>query len=49
MEVEWCRQMIEGAILLYGKPKFLNSDQGGQYTSGEFSHFVLSQGNLETL
>lgn len=41
MEAEWCRQMIEDAIMMYGKPAIINTDQGVQYTSDTFSHFVV--------
>jgi len=41
MEAEWCRKLIEEAILLHGKPEILNTDQGSQYTSEEFSQYVI--------
>lgn len=44
MEAEWCRKLIEEAILLHGKPEILNTDQGSQYTSEEFSGYVIGQG-----
>jgi len=40
MEAEWCRQLIEDAIISYGKPDILNTDQGAQYTSDVFSLFI---------
>jgi putative transposase len=44
MEAEWCRQLIEDAIEIHGKPAILNTDQGSQYTSEEFSKFVINLG-----
>jgi len=44
MEAEWCRKLIEEAISLHGKPEILNTDQGAQYTSEEFSGYVIGQG-----
>ena len=44
MEAEWCCLLIEEAILGYGKPEILNTDQGSQYTSEEFSQYVIGQG-----
>ena len=44
MEAEWCRRMIEDAILIYDAPEILNTDQGSQYTSDEFSQYVLGAG-----
>jgi putative transposase len=44
MEADWCRQLIEDAIREYGKPNILNTDQGSQYTSNEFSRYILGQG-----
>lgn len=44
MEAEWCRQLIEEAIFMHGKPDIINTDQGSQYTSEEFSQYVLAQG-----
>lgn len=44
MEAEWCRRMIEDAILIYDAPEILNTDQGSQYTSEEFSQYVLGAG-----
>ena len=44
MEAEWCRRMIEDAILIYDAPEILNTDQGTQYTREEFSQYVLGAG-----
>ena len=36
MTATWCRQIIEEAILIYGYPEIINSDQGSQFTSEEY-------------
>ena len=33
MSAEWCASITEEAILAYGKPEIINSDQGSQFTS----------------
>lgn len=42
MEANWCKELIEEAIEMHGKPLILNTDQGAQYTSDVFTQFVLS-------
>lgn len=44
MDATWCKQTLEEAIEIHGKPEILNTDQGSQFTSEEFSNYVLSQG-----
>jgi putative transposase len=44
MEADWCCQMVEAAIDRHGKPEILNTDQGAQYTSDVFSHYIVGQG-----
>lgn len=44
MHAEWCRDLIALAISEYGKPEIVNTDQGVQYTSLEFSKFVTGSG-----
>jgi len=44
MESEWCRRTLEAAQDQYGNPGILNTDQGSQYTSKEYSEYVLGQG-----
>jgi len=44
MESEWCRRTLEAAQDQYGNPEILNTDQGPQYTSKEYSEYVLDQG-----
>lgn len=40
MTWEWCRDTLERAIMQYGKPEILNTDQGSQFTSNLFTEFV---------
>ena len=42
MEAEWCREALEEAIILHGKPEIINTDQGSQFTSEIFTDYVLS-------
>ena len=44
MDAQWCTQTLRHAIEIHGKPEIINTDQGGQYTSDEFSSFVLNNG-----
>lgn len=44
MTAEWCKQVVEEAIEINGKPEILNTDQGSQFTSELFTGFVLDQG-----
>lgn len=44
MEAVWCKELIETAVDMYGKPTILNTDQGAQYTSDVFTKYVLSAG-----
>lgn len=37
MTATWCRQVVEEAIQEHGKPKIINSDQGSQFTSEEYT------------
>ena len=41
MDATWCKEMLEETIEMHGKPEIINTDQGSQYTSEEFSSFVL--------
>ena len=43
MTSQWCRQVIEEAISLYGYPQIINSDQGSQFTSEEYTSLFLSE------
>ncbi len=37
VDAQWCKETLEEAITLHGKPEIVNSDQGSQLTS-EFIH-----------
>lgn len=37
MTGNWCASVVEGAIEKYGKPEIINTDQGSQFTSDEFT------------
>ncbi len=43
MDAEWCRQALEEAIEMYGKPEIINTDQGSQFTSEVFANYVLGE------
>ena len=43
MEADWCRQTLEDAASVHGKPEILNTDQGSQFTSNIYSDFVVNQ------
>jgi len=44
MDSAWCREAMEEAIKEHGKPEIINTDQGSQFTSDEFSGYVLKEG-----
>lgn len=44
MEAEWCKQVYEEAVSMYGAPEILNTDQGSQFTAEEFTKSVLGSG-----
>lgn len=37
MTGQWCRSVVEEAISEHGRPKIINSDQGSQFTSFEYT------------
>jgi len=37
MTAEWCAQVVADAVELHGKPEIINSDQGSQFTSIEYT------------
>lgn len=41
MEAEWCKQVYEEAVTTHGNPGILNTDQGSQFTSEDFTAAVL--------
>jgi putative transposase len=42
MDAEWCKETLEEAVALHGKPEIVNTDQGSQFTSEIFTDYVLS-------
>ena len=42
MTAEWCCQVVEEAMRVHGKPEIINSDQGSQFTSIEYTGLLLS-------
>lgn len=41
MNVEWCKEVYQDAIMMHGKPEMLNSDQGSQFTSPVFTQVSI--------
>lgn len=41
MEADWCVETVRQAIAEHGKPEIINTDQGSQFTSDEFTGFLL--------
>ena len=41
MTVEWCTSVLSEAVDAHGTPEVLNTDQGSQFTSEEFSDLVV--------
>jgi len=44
LEAEHAVAVIEEAIVKYGQPEIVNTDQGGQFTSDAFNGAVLGEG-----
>ena len=42
MDADWCAEVLQEAIDMYGTPEIINTDQGSQYTSEIFVTTVLS-------
>lgn len=42
MNAEWCKEIVEEAIVQYGKPEIFNTDQGSQFTSETFTGMLKS-------
>lgn len=40
MSKKWCLDVLEAAIEKHGKPEIINSDQGSQYTSHAWTHYL---------
>jgi putative transposase len=41
LEVEFCIEAVEEALSRYGRPEIFNTDQGSQFTSGDFTGLLL--------
>ena len=41
LEVEFCIEAVEEALARYGRPEIFNTDQGSQFTSGDFTGLLL--------
>ena len=37
MTAEWCKSIVEEAVATHGRPAIINSDQGSQFTSEEYT------------
>lgn len=44
METSWCIETLKKAIEQHGAPEILNTDQGSQFTSDDFTGFVEENG-----
>lgn len=40
MDTEWCMNVLNDALDLYGKPEIINTDQGSQYTSALWTQYL---------
>ena len=43
MTAEWVCMLVEEAITMHGKPEIINSDQGSQFTSMEYTELLKSK------
>ncbi len=43
MDAQWCVDCLREAEQHYGRPQIINTDQGSQFTSEEFTSYVLGQ------
>jgi putative transposase len=41
LEVEFCLEAVEAALVRHGKPEIFNTDQGSQFTSADFTGLLL--------
>jgi len=44
MDVEFCREALEEALTVYGRPEIFNTDQGSQFTSLRFTEMLITAG-----
>jgi len=47
MDAPWCVEILQSAIEEHGCPQIINTDQGSQYTSNEFTGYVEGQNGLQ--
>jgi putative transposase len=47
MSARWCRECLEEAIKHHGAPEIINTDQGSQFSSPEFSAYFSSHEGLK--
>jgi putative transposase len=40
MTAQWCTELVQEAIETHGKPEIINSDQGSQFTSFEYTQML---------
>ena len=43
LDVDFCIEVLNTAIIKYGEPEIFNSDQGSQFTSLEFIKVLINQ------
>jgi putative transposase len=43
MTSQWCRTVVEEAIAQHGAPEIINSDQGSQFTSFEYTSLLIDR------
>ena len=44
MHTDFCAEALNEAITRYGRPQIMNTDQGSQFTSGEFTEVLKDHG-----
>jgi putative transposase len=44
MDMEFCREVLEEALTLHGRPEIFNTDQGSQFTSPRFTEVLIEAG-----
>jgi putative transposase len=49
LTTDFCIEAVEEAIARYGRPEVFNTDQGSQFTDGEFVALLASHGILQSM
>jgi len=44
MDVEFCKEALQEALTVYGRPEIFNTDQGSQFTSLRFTEILITAG-----